>query len=207
MTIAADPLPADSLHKRRVSRLARQARVGILRNPNEPPRPPSRKTSLTGRWLSLRSSRRPPAQQVVDAALAVTQQPDAGGDAASLPLAALRHDESGRLAGIDVAGLMASVHGLGTSKPIRTSYGADMRPDLPPAATAPPRTRRKASTTDSEVSEVARAVAAPPATSAPAPAASPAAAPRRRRSMLLPVLGGIVLALVALVVVPAVMSL
>jgi hypothetical protein len=39
-------------------RLDRQARVGILRNLNEPPRLPPRKASLTGRWLDLRSRRR-----------------------------------------------------------------------------------------------------------------------------------------------------
>ncbi len=43
---------------RRQLRLDRQARVGILRNLNEPPRLPPRKASLTGKWLDLRSRRR-----------------------------------------------------------------------------------------------------------------------------------------------------
>jgi len=42
--------------------LARQARVGILRNPNALPRPPQRRASLMGKWPSLQSTRRPQAQ-------------------------------------------------------------------------------------------------------------------------------------------------
>lgn len=37
---------------------ARQKRVGILRNPNRVPVPPPRRAPLTGKWLSMRSSRR-----------------------------------------------------------------------------------------------------------------------------------------------------
>ena len=36
----------------------RQQRVGILRNPNRAPMPPPRRAQLTGKWFSLRSSRR-----------------------------------------------------------------------------------------------------------------------------------------------------
>jgi len=46
---------------RRAQRLERQARVGILRNPNHPPRPPLRKAALMGKWPHLRSTRRPKA--------------------------------------------------------------------------------------------------------------------------------------------------
>ncbi|MCC5970200.1 MAG: hypothetical protein JJU15_09630 [Pararhodobacter sp.] len=49
VTVAAD---------RREWRAERQARVGILRNPNTPPRPPPRKARLTGKWVELRSPRR-----------------------------------------------------------------------------------------------------------------------------------------------------
>ena len=56
------------LTTRHARMLARQARVGILRNPNTPPRPPQRKARLTGKWTNLQSSRRPQAQP--DAAIA-----------------------------------------------------------------------------------------------------------------------------------------
>lgn len=209
MSIAADSPPADSAYRRRQSRIARQARVGILRNTNEPPRPPPRKAALTGRWLSLRSSRRPPQQEVVEAALAVTHPPDGGADPANLPLAALRHDEQGRLAGIDVARLMASVAGLGTAKPIRTPYGADIRPDVPPPSLNPvsgamPRTRAKPRP-DLFEEEVEDDV--PPHAPHP-PDDQPPVVPRHsRRRSVWPVLGGIALAFVALVLVPALMAL
>lgn len=195
LTIAADSPSADTLHRRRQSRIARQARVGILRNTNEPPRPPPRKASLTGRWLSLRSSRRPAAQDVVEAALAVSQPGEGGTDAARLPVAALRHDEQGRLAGIDVAGLMASVAGLGTSKPIRTPYGAEIRPDMGPKPAASPRTRAKAAA-DPE----------PPPEPAPLPDPPVAQRPVRRRQVW-PLFAGVALAFVALVLLPALMDL
>ena len=200
MTIAADPPSADSVHRRRQSRLARQARVGILRNPNEPPRPPPRKASLTGRWLSLRSSRRPPAQEVVEAALAVTNPPDGGTDAADLPRAALRHDDQGRLAGIDVAGLMASVEGLGTAKPLRTPYGAGIRPDMAPVNSATPRPRARPRPAE-DPDPVADAPDPPPPPSTEAPP------PRRKRGRLWPLVGGVVVALITLVLLPAVLSL
>jgi len=50
----------------------RQARVGILRNPNTPPRPPQRKARLTGKWPSLQSTRRPQTQPRPDTAPGVT---------------------------------------------------------------------------------------------------------------------------------------
>ena len=59
---------SSDLAARRARMLARQARVGILRNPNSPPRPPQRKARLTGKWTNLQSSRRPQAQP--DAAIA-----------------------------------------------------------------------------------------------------------------------------------------
>lgn len=51
-----NPAAAAARHARA---LERQARVGILRNPNAPPRPPQRKARLTGKWPSLQSTRRP----------------------------------------------------------------------------------------------------------------------------------------------------
>ncbi|KPQ06920.1 MAG: hypothetical protein HLUCCA12_08085 [Rhodobacteraceae bacterium HLUCCA12] len=50
-------LPGDP---RSLGRAKRQARVGLLRNPNAPPRPPARKARLMGKWPELRSSRRHP---------------------------------------------------------------------------------------------------------------------------------------------------
>lgn len=40
-------------------RASRQARVGILRNPNAPRVPPPHRPPLSGKWMRLRSSRRP----------------------------------------------------------------------------------------------------------------------------------------------------
>jgi len=51
--------PAAAAISRRALWLERQARVGILRNPNAPPRPPPRKAALMGKWPRLRSGRRP----------------------------------------------------------------------------------------------------------------------------------------------------
>ena len=49
----------------------RQQRVGILRNPNRAPAPPPRRAPLTGKWFSLRSSRRAEPALVDTAAQAV----------------------------------------------------------------------------------------------------------------------------------------
>lgn len=197
LTLAADSSSADTVHRRRESRIARQARVGILRNINEPPRPPPRKATLTGRWLSLRSSRRPAAQAVVEAALAVTQPGAGDTDVSRLPAAALRHDEQGRVAGIDVAGLMASVAGLGTSKPIRTPYGAEIRPDMGPKPAMAARTRAKTATEPEPPPEPGPVLAPPP----------PVAQRPVRRRRVWPVLAGVALAFVALVLLPALMDL
>lgn len=52
------PETAVSAETRRRMRLDRQARVGLLRNPNRPPPPRPRRAAIMGRWLNLRSSRR-----------------------------------------------------------------------------------------------------------------------------------------------------
>ncbi len=46
--------------------LARQQRLGILYNPNRAPAPPARRARLMGKWLSLKSSRRPRADVIRD---------------------------------------------------------------------------------------------------------------------------------------------
>lgn len=78
-------------------RRARQARVGLLRNPNRPPPPPVRRTPLIGRHLSLRSSRRPKAAP--ETAADRLAHPT---DTADTPEAPLIQAEGGRIARIDV---------------------------------------------------------------------------------------------------------
>lgn len=123
----------------------RQARVGILRNPNRPPRPPARRAALTGRWLNLRSSRRPgqkpdqTADPCVDPARAADGQAasstdPAGAAAASLAPVILAND--GHVEKIDVAGLMASVDGIAGAKPVRASFAAEFRNGMQQVAQA-----------------------------------------------------------------------
>lgn len=111
----------------------RQARVGILRNPNQPPKPPTRRAALMGKWPSLRSSRRPSAPHP---AFRTGDQPVVA--APSRPVAAERGAESpvvltasGQAPRIDIAGLMASVDGIADSRPVRTPFAAEFRHDVP----------------------------------------------------------------------------
>ena len=102
----------------------RQARVGILRNPNAPPRPPPRRASLTGRWPLLRSKRRPPGCRGKGADL-VDPAPLADNDESGQSIArAVRRAENGRVQSIDIDSLMASVAGIGRDGPTRTPYSA-----------------------------------------------------------------------------------
>ena len=110
--------------------LVRQHRLGILYNPNRAPAPPARRARLMGKWLSLRSSRRPRTDAFLDAVEAchamAKQCPGAYGpdDAAPPPQKAgperargdgvsivrLASDDSLR---IDTERLMAAVAGHG----------------------------------------------------------------------------------------------
>lgn len=45
---------------------------------------------------------------------------------------AIVRDDSGQVTAINVAGLMAAIHGVGTAKPARIPYGAEMRPQTSP---------------------------------------------------------------------------
>ena len=64
----------------------RQQRVGILRNPNRAPAPPPRRAPLTGKWFSLRSSRRAAPAVVDSAAQAVAGESRlSAAEAAALP--------------------------------------------------------------------------------------------------------------------------
>lgn len=70
VTLTSDSPAAAAARRDRA--LERQARVGILRNPNNPPLPPQRKARLTGKWPNLQSTRRPQARAQPDTAAAPT---------------------------------------------------------------------------------------------------------------------------------------
>lgn len=137
------PAPRESAALRRRSRQDRQARVGILRNVNDPPKPPARRPALLGRFPTLRSSRRPQTQAVEAAAQQVVRVLAPDGDAAARAPVPLRRDADGTVLSVDIAGLMASVEGIGTRRHARTPYAASMRADGP-APDAPPPAPRKA---------------------------------------------------------------
>lgn len=130
MTSATTQTPEKNVEagSRRRLRQERQSRVGILRNPNMPPRPPPRRAALMGKWLRLRSARRPPPG-------GIHLLPDE--DAVPLPSGvaetpphsppAVVTDSSGRVEAIDISGLMASVDGLGKVQAPRASFGAELQ--------------------------------------------------------------------------------
>ena len=140
MSSALPPETGDAAPPVRLSRLDRQARVGILRNLNPVPRPPARRPALTGRWPSLRSSRRPPENRVEQAAqdyhCAATQGQHA------LPETAVQRSADGQVQRIDIAGLMSSVNDVGVNPAVRVAYGASVRADgdSPPE---PPKRRKR----------------------------------------------------------------
>ncbi|MFN3953907.1 MAG: hypothetical protein ACK4LQ_05585 [Pararhodobacter sp.] len=132
---------------RRAQRQERQARVGILRNPNRPPLPPARKAALMGKWPRLRSSRRPTnIEAELEAAVASDVQAHAASDSGAMAPPGTRHDAAAsaetrargpaapivtqnddQVTGIDIAGLMDSVRDIGRSASTRKSYAADLR--------------------------------------------------------------------------------
>lgn len=182
------PVTAVPPLQRRLSRLERQGRVGILRNTNDPPRPPARKAALMARWPTLRSARRPgiaPAPEAQPVEMSLSPAPDA-----------LKRDAAGQIAGIDIAGLMASVEGIGTQPPARAAFAAQMRAE---AAPPDPASRRRARPS-ALIPEAWAELSTPPlrATEKPPP-------PRLGLSTTLA--AGVVLALVVLVLVPALVSL
>lgn len=119
---------ADNAASRRRSRQERQARVGLLRNPNQPPRPAARSAQLMGRWLNLRSSRRaaPARADAVDPAVTAP------------PTEPVAWDEQGQVAAINISGLMASVRDLGTDRSVRASFAAPYRADAATDDDIPP---------------------------------------------------------------------
>ena len=100
--------------RRRADQVSRQARVGILRNPNAPPRIPPRRAQLMGRWADLRSSRRPPPP--------VVDEPDA-------PVAPAGASALRELSGLDMDMLQAEAAQRETGAPLRSRYGGVWRLD------------------------------------------------------------------------------
>jgi hypothetical protein len=113
---AADPAQDPVLRSRQ--RLDRQARVGILRNQNRPSLPPPHRPQLMGRWMQLRSSRRPPPQDNA----ATAPQPDRDHAA---PVQLVESGSEG-ITRIDIARLMTSVEGMGHPSRQRDSFAADV---------------------------------------------------------------------------------
>lgn len=114
---------------RRAQRQERQARVGILRNPNRPPQPPARKAALMGKWPRLRSSRRPANMPETDFDNAGDAQATAQATAAAnTPLVEQTDDQ---ITGINIAGLVDSVRDIGRESgrdtAVRRSFAADLR--------------------------------------------------------------------------------
>ena len=185
----------------RRTRQDRQARVGILRNPNSPPRPPTRRASLTGRWPSLRSSRRPSSAAVAEAAESVVTTLTADQDGPR-PVVPVRHAADGSVQAIDVAGLMASVEAVGTAAPVRAAYAAHIRPDGEAAPATVSGTRPSVLTAAAWMDEDEDALAQ--AFRHPAPDAEMPSAPPARRSRGWWIVGlGVALALAVLVLLPA----
>lgn len=188
----ADQAPPMSAALRRRERQERQARVGILRNHNDPPRPPLRHARLMGRWPDLRSARRPhPADG------------DAAAEGVPAEAETPPRDAPASAPVIDIAGLMASVEGLGNTAPARQSFAAEMRADG--AAEAPPPPAKPAILTaeawlddvaDPDEDALVKALRDDDPPAAPAPALV-----RRLRGFWI-VLMGVVLAFVVLVLVP-----
>jgi len=101
----------------RAARLDRQTRVGILPNPNRAEMPPAHRPPLMGRWMKLRSSRRPAGQAAdrdtaPDQTVAETGRPDP----MDLPIV---ESDMGEIARIDIPRLMAAVADLGHKAPAR----------------------------------------------------------------------------------------
>lgn len=118
----------DALVARRARmRQERQARVGILRNPNQPPRPPARRAALMGKWPNLRSSRR--------ASAAPPSPVAAPPDPPRQPPVLIADD--GTVARIDVDGLMASVDVIAPQPPLRQPFAAEYRADVARVGPAP----------------------------------------------------------------------
>lgn len=123
-------------------RRERQARVGLLRNPNRAPLPPPRRPALIGRTLVLRSSRRPPAARAGPAPEAAEPmgasgieraETDPSGATPSIIVA-----DAGRISRIDIDRLDALAAQIGPARRTRRAFAAHVTDDgTDPAAPAP----------------------------------------------------------------------
>ena len=121
MQIDANMPATSGRPSREQMRLERQARVGILRNLNDPPSPMPRKAPLTGKWPDLRSGRRLRRQGVapdISCALSVAGETES-------PVA-----ESVRQ--IDLDRLMAEVESHVGRRAARRPFAEALRPDTAP---------------------------------------------------------------------------
>lgn len=140
------PHPATQADRRHLRR-ERQARVGILRNTNAPPKPPTRRAALTGKWPSLRSSRR--ASQALVDDLMRRIMPAASHSAPKMAVAAppppaaaphvapqVRTKPDGTVASIDVQGLMETIEEPRPTQPVRAPFAAEYRAAVDQSAKA-----------------------------------------------------------------------
>lgn len=204
---------------RRAQRQERQARVGILRNPNRPPLPPARKAALMGKWPRLRSSRRPSTieseleddfaadAQAQAAPAAGTMTAPSAETRASDPAAPIVTQDDDQVTGINIAGLMDSVRDIGQSASTRKSYAADLRAteaDLGPlnarAAESPAPSRQKTDDATRKSTRSARITAATQHGTADDDDEALAQQPARNTPLRLAMLAGAALAVVALAV-------
>lgn len=153
-----DSLPMLDRAMARAARLDRQTRVGNLPNPNRAVVPPAHRPPLIGRWMKLRSTRRPKLAGVADPNTENPAPPDATSDVLSGPETFVEQDIDG-ISGIDIDRLMATVADLGTKSSQRVPVAADILgghavsppPPVSDAAPKPPLQSEGAATASPEL--------------------------------------------------------
>ena len=125
----------------------RQQRLGILANPNRPPKPPIRRVRLTGKWFTMRSGRRARVAEGADGAdsavlpgagdtdlMASTgaETAQAGTDAATAPVAGDRaaHDSAPGDMGTGPSGSPVSAGAGGNGRLAYDGEGGRLRIDI-----------------------------------------------------------------------------
>ena len=124
MTTLATDAAVATTHRQHLKR-ERQARVGILRNTNQPPRPPMRRAALTGKWPALRSSRRA-SPGLVERLLASLDPPPAPRSDLPADPPAIVLIDAGRINAIDVGALDAALPSAPPPAP-RVPFAAEFR--------------------------------------------------------------------------------
>lgn len=121
--------PSQAAVIRQKMRRERQARVGLLRNLNQPPRLAPRRAQLMGKWLDLRSSRRAPTPQTPDqpTSAAIDQPP---------VTSSIVSEADGQVSGVNIDGLNESIRTISSEAPLRAPYASGYRHDLAPSAAA-----------------------------------------------------------------------